>query len=500
MLKQAQTISFEYFPPEILELIILYCIRTKDHGFTGKHVPQYPEFRDCIRFLSTNKFLYNQVFYLPDLQLFRKVRINSKNFSILKHLRFRKFRFSFKEAKINYDLFTKIFSEYPPDFVKAIHLKISNIPQRNLLSVFNEKQFEKFCIEITQPVPNLKIQIGLSTKHLKISKQFQNVCLKFDKHKTFETVTLFHTNEEESSNIVIKNANIDKLIFRHFLIRGENIKFLDSNIRSIVFNKFLVSRKTDFRFLIKIPDTAEISFINPSSEKIYFSRDFVHNKVNFDFRFIDVELLFFESIVNIQNFIIHSPSSGLRLEFRNPKSLINTLTLKNSLNPFYLVDQNFTLSFEVLHKNNRIENLELFTTKQKFYVSSNKNVLLIHDLIVYFMYCRKNPERKFEIYLSGVKVENLKVYIYSKSITFVCTGDKSQSLNKTTVFFKDPYSSQSDEKYQELNIGDLNKEDLIRGKTSEEGMYGQNSVILRELKCELSVTCEYDKFVDIQSN
>jgi hypothetical protein len=489
MLKQAQTFGFEYFPPEILELIILYCIRTKDHGFTGKHVPQYPEFRDCIRFLSTNKFLYNQVFYLPDLQLFRKVRINSKNFSILKHLRFRKFRFSFKEAKINYDLFTKIFSEYPPDFVKAIHLKISNIPQRNLLSVFNEKQFEKFCIEITQPVPNLKIQIGLSTKHLKISKQFQNVWLEFDKHKTFETVTLFHTNEEESSNIIIRNANIDKLIFRHFLIRGENIKFSDSNIRSIVFNKFLVSRKADFRFLIKIP-AAEISFINPSSEKIYFSRDLVHNKVNFDFKSSDFELLFFESIVNIQNVIIHSPSSGLRLEFRNPKSRINTLTLKNSTNPFYLVDQNFTLSFEVLHENNQIENLELFTTKQKFYVSSNKNVLLIHDLIVYFMYCEKNPERKFEICLSGVKVENLKVYIYSKSIKFVCTGDKSQNLNKTTVFFKDPYRSQSDEKYQELN----------KQKTYEKNVYGQNSVILRELKCELSVTCEYDSFVDIQSN
>jgi hypothetical protein len=357
----------------------------------------------------------------------------------------------------------------------------------------------------------LKIEIGLSTKHLKISKQFQNVWLEFDKHKTFETVTLFQNNEEEVSNIIIRNANIDKLIFRHFLIRGENIKFSDSNIRSIAFKKFLVSRKGDYRFSIKTPDTTEISFINPTSDKIYFSRDFIYNKVNFDFRSTDVELLFFESIVNIQNVVIHSPSSGLRLEFRDPKSQINTLTLKNSINPFYLVDRGFTLSFEVLHENNRIENLELFTTKQKFYVSSNKNPLLIHDLIVYFMYCEKNPERKFEICLSGVKVENLKVYIYSKSIKFVCTGDNSQNLvNKTTVFFKDPYRSQSDEKYQELNKGELNKGELNKGelnkgelnkeKTPEKNVYGQNSVILRELKCELLVTCEYDTFVDVQSN
>jgi hypothetical protein len=357
----------------------------------------------------------------------------------------------------------------------------------------------------------LKIEIGLSTKHLKISKQFQNVWLEFDKHKTFEAVTLFQNNEEEISNIIIRNANIDRLIFRHFLIRGENIKFSDSNIRSIAFNKFLVSKKGDYRFSIKTPETTEISFINPTSDKIYFSRDLIYNKVNFDFRSTDVELLFFESIVNVQNVVICSPSSGLRLEFRNPKSQINTLTLKNSTNPFYLVDRGFTLSFEVLHENNRIENLELFTTKQKFYVSSNKNPLLIHDLIVYFMYCEKNPERKFEICLSGVKVENLKVYIYSKSIKFVCTGDNSQNLvNKTTVFFKDPYRSQSDEKYQELNKGELNKGELNKGelnkgelnkeKTPEKNVYGQNSVILRELKCELLVTCEYDTFVDVQSN
>jgi hypothetical protein len=117
------------------------------------------------------------------------------------------------------------------------------------------------------------------------------------------------------------------------------------------------------------------------------------------------------------------------------------------------------------------------------------------------MYYEKNPERKFEICLSGVKVENLKVYIYSKSIKFVCTGDNSQNLiNKTTVFFKDPYRSQSDEKYQELNKGELNKGELNKEKTPEKNVYGQNSVILRELKCELLVTCEYDTLVDVQSN
>lgn len=501
MLEQTKTFNFQDMPLEIIEKIILYCMRPRENLLKGKHRgPLYPKFRDCITLLSMNKFFYDQTFCFPNnMELFQKVEIDHKNLSILRHLRFKKIFFYYNDEKIDYDLFTKIFSEYPTDFSDEIHLEIHKVPEREVLSVFNKINFKNFFIDINNPVQDLKMKVDINAKKLKLTNQFRNVLLEFDKQRTFKNVILNHViNGKENEFITLKDANIGKLQLQHFRLTDNNIQFLNSNIRSIEFKDFILNyRGDDNRFLIDIPDKTEnISFVDPTHSDICFIRNFTYNMVCFDFRLLDYATLIFEDVVSVQNMVIRPPTY-LHIAFNSHKSAhINTMTLRKPLEPFYY--EHFILSFENFHENNRIEKLEITAIKQHLRILSTKKELFINELNVYFT-CRNNPERKLEIYFDGVRIENLKVFIYSKSIKLTCARWLEQNSNslddkivkKATVFFKDPEKSRTDEKYHTL-FGKKGPDKVEYGK--------QNHIIFKGLKSELKVESEYGMPVDIQSN